>query len=510
LFEYRNPFCGGPTNQMQQSTQNPVLLRKYAKFLEYGLILCECRSKGSDRVGLKHTNKLKCLYTNVQSLLPKLHELKIFVCQTSPDIISITETWLTAKVDDREVAIPGFQLFRKDITGRHGGSVLTYVRYAIWLTIRTPGFQALEILTVYQPPRNDPQSDSRLIYDLESFASRAEVMIMGDFNAPNIDWNMNLTPGSELNFDRCLLEGQQWLTNTLKRELNLKRKLWQTYLREKTAKSLKRYKTQRNRFKGLVYKCTRNKDPIPLLKTDEGVEPCKDEEKAEHLSEFFQSIFTRVANLTADNYSAEEIPTIDSVVIAEPIVLQELLKLDETKSPGHDVIPAKLLKELAVELAKPLSSIAAGRLPPDWKTAWISPIHKSRSRASVNNYRPVSLTSICCKIMERIIKRELMQFLERHHLLSEAQHGFRRGMSGLTNLLYCLERWIRVVDEGNVVHAVYIDFKKAFDSVPHQRLLYKINRIGVRGKLVKWIENFLIGRSQIVRLGDQRSVEVAV
>ncbi|VDL98450.1 unnamed protein product [Schistocephalus solidus] len=110
------------------------------------------------------------------SLLPKLDELKIYLCQTLSDIISITESWLTTKVDDREVAI------------------------------RTPGSQPLEILTVYQPPRNDPQTDSSLIDDLEAFASRSEVMIMGDFNAPNIDWTLSSAPGSELNFDRRLLE----------------------------------------------------------------------------------------------------------------------------------------------------------------------------------------------------------------------------------------------------------------------------------------------------------------
>ncbi|VDL92859.1 unnamed protein product [Schistocephalus solidus] len=250
-----------------------------------------------------------------------------------------------------------------------------------------------------------------------------------------------------------------------------------------------------------------------MLKTNECVELCKDKEKAEHLSPFFQSVFTREANLNANNYSAEEIPTIDSVVITEPIVLQELLKLDETKSPGPDVILAKLLN--AVELAEPLcllfqASLAAGRLPSDWKTAWIFPIHKSGSRASANNYRQVLLTSICCKSMERIIKREMMQFLERHHLLSYAQHRFRRRRSCLTNLLYCLERWTRAIDEGNVMHAVYIDFQKACDSVPHQRLLYKLNCIWVRGKLLNWIENLLIGRSQIGRLGDQQSAQVAV
>ncbi|BHF82031.1 hypothetical protein SprV_0802516700 [Sparganum proliferum] len=251
-----------------------------------------------------------------------------------------------------------------------------------------------------------------------------------------------------------------------------------------------------------------------MIKRDDGVELDKDDEKAEHLSRFFQSVFTRDVAVPADHYNVNDVPTIDSVVLTKAIVQQEVLKLKEAKSPGPDEIPAKLLKELATELAEPLcllfqASLDEGRLPPEWKTVWTSPIHKSGSRASANNYRPVSLTSICCKVMERIIKRELMRFLEQHHLLSNAQHGYRRGRSCLTNLLYCLDQWTRWIDEGNVVHVAYIDFKKAFDSVPHQ-LLYKLSRIGVRGKLLKWIENFLIGRSQTARLGGQQSTEVTV
>ncbi|BHF60657.1 hypothetical protein SprV_0100362200 [Sparganum proliferum] len=200
-----------------------------------------------------------------------------------------------------------------------------------------------------------------------------------------------------------------------------------------------------------------------MIKRDDGVELYKDDEKAEHLSKFFQSVFTRDVAVPADHYNVDDVPTIDSVVLTKSIVQQELLKPKEAKSPGPDEIPAKLLKELATELAEPLyllfqASLDAGRLPPEWKTAWISPIHESGSRASANNYRP----------------------------------------------------WTRVIDEGNVVHVAYIDFKKAFDSVPHQRLLYKLSRIGVRGKLLKWIENFLIGRSQTVRLGGQQSAEVTV
>nr|VZI16802.1 unnamed protein product [Spirometra erinaceieuropaei] len=112
--------------------------------------------------------------------------------------------------------------------------------------------------------------------------------------------------------------------------------------------------------------------------------------------------------------------------------------------------------------------------------------------------------------MEKIIKKAFVQFLEQHHLLSDAQHGFRSGSPCLTNLLFTLERWTKASDEGNVVHAIYIDFKKAFDSVPYQRLLHKLRNAAIRGRLLVWIQSFLAGRSQRVKVGRQQSSEVSV
>nr|VZI01059.1 unnamed protein product [Spirometra erinaceieuropaei] len=130
-----------------------------------------------------------------------------------------------------------------------------------------------------------------------------------------------------------------------------------------------------------------------MLKTDDGVELYKDDEKAEHLSRFLQSVFTREVAVPIDHCNVDNVPTIDTVVLTNAIVQQELLKLKEATSPGADEIPAKSLMELATELAKPpcllfQTSLDAGRLPPEWKTAWISPVHKSGSRASANNYQP--------------------------------------------------------------------------------------------------------------------------
>ncbi|BHF57947.1 hypothetical protein SprV_0100089500 [Sparganum proliferum] len=124
---------------------------------------------------------------------------------------------------------------------------------------------------------------------------------------------------------------------------------------------------------------------------------------------------------TPPDYELDESPKIEAVSLDEATVRNDLMTLNESKSPGADDIPPKLLKELAAELAKPLSmlfqaSFEAGCLPADWKSARITPLYKGGSKAYANNYGPVSLTSICCKLMEKIIKRELMRFLEQHNL----------------------------------------------------------------------------------------------
>ncbi|BHF84567.1 hypothetical protein SprV_0902771800 [Sparganum proliferum] len=340
---------------------------------------------------------------------------------------------------------------------------------------------------------------------------------------------------------RRLTNRPRWLTLSLKKEVKKKRKLWKRCLTDRTPESLSSYKLQRNRVKILIARdrkafgkdllnramvnpkvlysyirqSTRNKDPIPLPRTAEGMEISDDKDKAEHLSQFFWSVVTSEPDFFSPICEDEETPTLEAVFFTEAIVRNELLNLKESTSPGPDAIPAKLLKELAPEMSKPLAlifqtSFLIGCLPSDWKSATITPLFKGGSRASANNYRPVSLTSICCKIMKKIIKKTLMQFLEQHHLLSDAQHGFRSGRSCLTNLLFTLERWTKARDEGSVVHAIYIDFKKAFDSVPHQRLLHKLRNAGVRGRLLVWIQSFLAGRSQGVQVGRQQSSEVSV
>ena len=124
-------------------------------------------------------------------------------------------------------------------------------------------------------------------------------------------------------------------------------------------------------------------------------------------------------------------------------------------------------------------SLSEGKLPSDWKDANVVTLFKKGDRSETKNYRPVSLTSIVCKILESIIRNEIIAHLNGNDCLSTCQHGFVPHRTCTTNLLAALDKWTELLDEGTPVDVIYLDFAKAFDSVPHQRLLLKLQSCGV-------------------------------
>ena len=169
----------------------------------------------------------------------------------------------------------------------------------------------------------------------------------------------------------------------------------------------------------------------------------------------------------------------------------------------------KILAEAKNELAKPLAllfrkSLATGTLPNDWKEAHVTPIHKKGCKHDPGNYRPVSLTSVVCKLMESLLRDPIMSHMKHNRLFSNSQHGFRSGRSTVTQLLESLESWTKMLDEVDTksIDIVYCDFQKAFDSVPHRRLLDKVKIFGITSNIHKWIETFLTGRRQKVRADE--------
>ena len=196
-----------------------------------------------------------------------------------------------------------------------------------------------------------------------------------------------------------------------------------------------------------------------------------DTDKAEALSGFFSSVFTKESPGDWNPVDWHQTEISDDLVITEKVILKELESLDITKSMGPDNLNARVLHETRQKIAPILTRILteswqSGELPHDWKLANVSAIHKKDSKTDPNNYRPISLTAICCKIMERIIKRHIFNFLFRNYIISDQQFGIVPGRSTTLQLLRALEDWTAELDSGNEVDIIYIGFQRAFDTVP--------------------------------------------
>ena len=184
-------------------------------------------------------------------------------------------------------------------------------------------------------------------------------------------------------------------------------------------------------------------------------------------------------------------------------VLKLLQNINENKATGPDNIPGKLLKICSQELHETFTilfqhSLSKGIVPDDWKLAFISPLFKKGDKSNVANYRPISLTSIVCKLLEHIVHSTVMDFLDSNKILSSFQHGFRQGRSCESQLLTTLRNFTQCLNSSGQTDAILLDFSKAFDKVDHKILLSKISNIGIQGSLFNWISSFLSNRLQYV------------
>ena len=169
-----------------------------------------------------------------------------------------------------------------------------------------------------------------------------------------------------------------------------------------------------------------------------------------------------------------------------------------------------LLHELHTELALIFTSLfkssySRSEIPDVWKTAWISPIFKKGSKSDPANYRPVSLTSVACKLLEHILCSHIRNHLDRHGILCPNQHGFRKRLSCESQLIVTAHDLLMKLDKKEEVDMAILDFSKAFDVVPHERLLRKLRLYGIEGKASNWIKSFLVGRTQSVIVNGTRS-----
>ena len=234
-------------------------------------------------------------------------------------------------------------------------------------------------------------------------------------------------------------------------------------------------------------------NPI-TLKSTSGLLTCDPFTKATLFNDAFLDNFKNDNGVIPDTSNIFPPPTATLSSVTFPVA-SVALHLNDLKG-SHTITPdgfsSYTIKLLRTALIVPLSYLFEvlfmhHYLPLDWKRSFITPVFKKGSRTDPSNYRPIAITSILCRIMERVVKDQITNYLICNDLIASEQHGFLRNKSTTTNLLETVLDWDWAIDGGNQVDVIYLDFSKAFDSVVYSKLFFKLESFGLTDILHKWL-----------------------
>ena len=256
---------------------------------------------------------------------------------------------------------------------------------------------------------------------------------------------------------------------------------------------------------------SRKSDPTGITTLKEGNKETSDgPEQAEILNRQYQSVFTKEDLSSMPVLGPSPFNSMPDIDFSTDGIEKLLTNLKSNKASGPDAIPARILKEAASEIAPSLRIIfhqswVTGVVPSDWRKANVCAVFKKGDRTDAANYRPVSLTSIPCKIMEHIVLSNIMSHCDKHSILKHFQHGFRGRHSCETQLIITLDDLHKSLDNNLQSDVLILDFSKAFDCVAHRRLISKLNYYGIKEETNNWIKNWLSDRTQTVILNGHKS-----
>ena len=261
-------------------------------------------------------------------------------------------------------------------------------------------------------------------------------------------------------------------------------------------------------FYSYAKKFSKQKRSIAMLFDEDRRISTNPSEIANILQKQFSSVFSNpsATNTCAASFQpppVEKAFTDDMLSFTIADIVEAIDEIKPSAAAGPDDIPVLLLKNCKHAIAEPIHiiwqhSISTGTVPEFYKTSHIAPLHKKGSRAIPSNYRPISLTSHIIKIYERVLRKQMVVYLEGNNLLCKKQHGFRSGKSCLTQLLHHYDDIIESLSNGTDFDAIYLDYAKAFDKVDHKLLIKKLHLYGFHPRLINWIESFLTNRTQKV------------
>ena len=332
-----------------------------------------------------------------------------------------------------------------------------------------------------------------------------------------------------------------WMTGNIMRMLRRKRRLWRAYTEEryyrqdfrdyqayqevqreirkeikkakrKLERSLaKKAKKDPKKFYSYMKSKTANKVRVGPLVGEEGL-VTDSKEMAGILNAQYTSVFTTedTNNMPEPEHLFTGDDPLTEVRFERGEVEGKLKNIKASGAPGPDKVWSRVLHDMAEILAGPLTIIynrlmEEGGVPAIWRLANVCPIFKKGAKGDPANYRPVSLTCVVGKVMESLIRDKIVEHLLKHNLVRPSQHGFMAGRSTATNMLVYMESLTKLMAEGHAVDVLYLDFAKAFDKVPHERLMEKCRGLGLGGKLLEWIRVWLSDRKQRVVLNGEAS-----
>ena len=298
----------------------------------------------------------------------------------------------------------------------------------------------------------------------------------------------------------------KYLRNKLKLMLRDKRNSFMSDLALSLKNNAKRFWT--------FCRLNTNSRQIPAVVSDGQNDVTDAADKAKMFNDYFHSVFsTPKTGIALPAVSVKSDNMLANIVFSEIDVINVLKGLDVNKGSGPDDIPLKVLRECADELAPSLTtlfnlSMSTCTLPEVWKYSNVVPIHKKGKKCKVDNYRPISLLNSVSKVMERLVFNHIYPVVSPQ--INSAQHGFMKHRSTTTQLIDTYSDISRNLDSGSQTDIIFLDFAKAFDSVPHDLIVHKLKTFGFGSNLLQWIENYLQGRYQSVMIEGQVSSPLPV
>lgn len=329
-----------------------------------------------------------------------------------------------------------------------------------------------------------------------------------------------------------------WWNREISEKIKVKHRCFKAFKDSSREEDLVSYRNSRNELNQVIRRAKRvseislarnsNKDPKTFFRfykfknKNRTIGPIKingnfvssDKELVNILNTHFVSKFTEerlddsLGSEVSDSHMIDRLEEFEFEVQKIEYLLNHI---DPSKAAGPDGICGRILKEGSSSIAKALylifnRSITYSEVPEEWKMAYVVPIYKKGSKGDLDNYRPVSLTSLVVKVLEKLLKGRIEKHLEDNKILKDSQHGFRKGRSCQTNLLEFMEYITGCIDQGDPVDVIYLDFSRAFDKVPHRRLMHKLIQCGIGGGIHGWIKEWLWNRKQCVILNGNKSL----